>query len=234
MAGAYGSVRPVLNQIANTYPHTTDIRTPGARVEVMDVMWWPSNREDFAGDMLVWRGFETPPTTVPISLRYKRVCPLYRAVVGSGSPATYERSDELIFTDGVILRANSTDATIRNSMSFYNETLEVVGPEPSGAADEGFPVYGRAPTIRATATFPFTLGSFAFGGNVFRDPFNVFRDTSNILAGRPQVSPVVYEVRHATGPWTGATNIVVGYVGHTNGDPLQLMREVTVVRGLRE
>lgn len=231
---AYERVRPVLKQIANTYPRTTDVRNPGARFEVIDVLWWPSDAKDFAGDMLIWRGFETPPTSVPISLRYKRVCPLYRAVDNSD---TYARSDELVYIDGVILRPNITDATIRNAMSFYNETLELVGaePEPDAAAppDSTTPVYGRAPSLRATATFPYTLGSFAFGGNVFRDPFNVFRDTFNIQIDNPQVKPVVFTVRHATGRWAGATNVIVGYVGHSD-EPLQLMREIAVVRGLKE
>lgn len=239
MAGGYERVRPVLDQIANWYPRTTDIRTPGARVEVLDVLWWPSNTSSFAGDMLIWRGFDDPPATTPISLRYKRVCPLYRADPGS-SPTTYTRSSELIYTDGVILRNAGTNATVRNLISFYNETLEIIGPEPPPAADlppDAPPVFGRAPTIRATAIFPYTLPSFTPypSGNVFRDPFNVFRDTVALQARNPGVQPVVYTVRSATGPWAGATNIVVGYVGHSNVfSPLELIREVAIVRGMKE
>jgi hypothetical protein len=232
MAGAFERVRPLLDQIANWSSRTTDIRTPGARVEVMDVLWWPSNRTTFAGDMLLWRGFADPPTTTPISLRYKRVCPLYRAQPGS-SPTAYAPSDELVFIDGVILRNNGPTSTIRNLFSFYNETLEIVGAEPEQDDPDAPPVFGRAPTIRATAIFPYSPASFLNNANIFRDPFNVFRDTAGLQQGNPGVQPVVYQVRHATGLWTGATNVVVGYVGHTT-NALELMREISIVRGMKE
>lgn len=215
--GAAGNVRT----IAEYTRRTDDIRDLGRRIELLDLMWWPSNNTNHAGDMLLSVSAD-PDSGKPNTMRYRRVNDLYR----ESSASSMEPSGELIFTEGTIFVPNIEPevnfSPERVNAQRISERLHILGnPRQGSAASQ---VFGTEDSIIAAAAFHNPRRIFPV-----LQPFDPMVDSFD-AARPPAVLPVVYTVLHATGRWKGATNVIVGYVADAYGLP----REVAVVRGMRE
>ena len=211
---AFGKTSAFLQDIERYYPHFVDVRERSARVELIDLLWWPPitqteiGPEEPADRQLLWAGRQGdmgsiyPPwaeDTQPITLRYKRLCRLLRA--GPDGEATPSRARLAI--DGSHFGLDAGYQKVTEDMTLFQ-----LGAEEGEAP----PVFGNSiDMLRAVATFD------AYINPLYRFDYDVLEPT-----------PIIYTVTAAAGAWATATNLIIRY---ENGAEL---REVAVVRGCRE
>jgi hypothetical protein len=195
----------LLNDIRINYSIYGDIRDFQNAAEVLDVHWWFSDNTLNAGEQLAWQGRILLPPNTPITLRYKRLCPLKYAIPqdpsggGPVPPPVYVDSGAKLLIDGSHFRA-------------ANKVMEEVfisrvQPDPDPAV-----VYnGAVDMVRAIATFDVDLSPTT---NLFNYKFDM-------------PTPIVYIVTAATGKWATATNVIINYEFD------KVIREVSIVRGIR-
>jgi hypothetical protein len=222
---AFHAAREIIDGIAWRNPVYGDVRDLGEFADLLEVLWWVSDNGDNAGQQMIARGRRgADPEGDPVTLRYRRLCPLWhlrREDDGNGEdPAApfldpYDRSMDagpppddspFVYSGARIL----VDGTF---IAPLNKTAEEIVISRVARPPDGSPAVGNAADVlRAYSVFDSEPSPTS--------PFDW-----------PAGKTILYAVTHGTGRWRYASNVVVrfGPSAGSNAPP----REVLIIRGSR-
>jgi hypothetical protein len=224
---SFYATRPTLDSVAVRNPIFGDVREFGEQSELLEILWWLSDNEENAGQQMVAQGRQgLVPDGSPVTLRYRRLCPLWhlRREEGEGQeppPASsgppvdpFDRSmdagpppeDSPFVYSGARIMINGT------YFSPLDKTAEEIVISRIARPPDGSPAVGNAADLlRACCTYDSEPAPAS--------PFD-----------QPNGKTILFAVTHATGRWSHATNVIVriGPAGFTVPP-----REVIIVRGAR-
>jgi hypothetical protein len=222
---AFQTTRAIVDGIAYRNPVYGDVRDFGDFAELLEVLWWLSDNDANAGQQMIARGrANADPDGTPITLRYRRLCPLFHLKredtqdaaddiaspyldrfdrsMDAGPPppeSPFVYSGARLMIDGTYLRP-------------LNKSAEEIVISRIARPPAGSPAVGNAADmLRGHAVYDSQPASDS--------PFD-----------QPNGKIILYAVIYGTGRWRNATNVIVRYGPSGITVP---PREVIIVRGAR-